>query len=53
MIGELPPEQRKMNRPVIGISGYVDHARWDIWDTEATIISKDTWKESYDAAAAP
>lgn len=27
-----------MNRPVIGIAGYHERARWNIWDTDATVI---------------
>ncbi|MFJ3933875.1 gamma-glutamyl-gamma-aminobutyrate hydrolase family protein [Streptomyces sp. NPDC090029] len=27
-----------MSRPVIGIAGYRDRARWNIWDVEATVI---------------
>lgn len=29
-----------MSRPVIGIAGYRERARWNIWDTEATIIQQ-------------
>lgn len=29
-----------MGRPVIGISGYCDQARWDIWDCPATVIQQ-------------
>ncbi|CAM5463884.1 gamma-glutamyl-gamma-aminobutyrate hydrolase family protein [Streptomyces abikoensis] len=29
-----------MTRPVIGIAAYRDRARWDIWDTQATLIQQ-------------
>ncbi|MBT2440935.1 gamma-glutamyl-gamma-aminobutyrate hydrolase family protein [Streptomyces sp. ISL-36] len=29
-----------MSRPVIGIAAYQDRARWDIWDTQATMIQQ-------------
>ncbi|WP_151482107.1 gamma-glutamyl-gamma-aminobutyrate hydrolase family protein [Streptomyces albicerus] len=29
-----------MSRPVIGITGYRDRARWNIWDTDATMIQQ-------------
>lgn len=29
-----------MDRPIIGISGYREQARWDIWDCEATLIQQ-------------
>lgn len=29
-----------MTRPVIGIAAYQDRARWDIWDTQATMIQQ-------------
>jgi putative glutamine amidotransferase len=27
-----------MGRPVIGVTAYVDQARWDIWDTQAALV---------------
>ncbi|WP_318206392.1 MULTISPECIES: gamma-glutamyl-gamma-aminobutyrate hydrolase family protein [unclassified Streptomyces] len=29
-----------MSRPVIGIAGYRDQARWNIWDTDATVVQQ-------------
>lgn len=29
-----------MSRPVVGIAGYRARARWDIWDTDATVIQQ-------------
>ncbi|MFG3510435.1 gamma-glutamyl-gamma-aminobutyrate hydrolase family protein [Streptomyces sp. NPDC047821] len=29
-----------MSRPVIGIAGYRDRARWNIWDTDATVVQQ-------------
>jgi putative glutamine amidotransferase len=29
-----------MTRPVIGIAGYLDRVRWDIWDTQATVLQQ-------------
>jgi len=27
-------------RPIIGVTGYLDRVRWDIWDTEATVVQQ-------------